>query len=197
MTIPRANVLGVAVSAINIEMALQQIESWIRAQAPNYVCITGVHGVMESQQDADLRQIHNAAGMVTPDGMPMVWLSRFQGYHHVQRVYGPDLMTAVCRESEKWGYSHFFYGGAPGVAERLAHKLKSRVPRLKVVGTHCPPFRPLTQEEDQTIVEKINAVRPNIVWVGISTPRQERWMAEHVGRLSSSVLIGVGAAFDF
>ena len=116
MTIPRANVLGVGVSAINIEMALQQIESWIRAQAPNYVCITGVHGVMESQQDADLRQIHNAAGMVTPDGMPLVWLSRFQGHHHVQRVYGPDLMTAVCRESEKRGYSHFFYGGAPGVA---------------------------------------------------------------------------------
>jgi len=195
--IPRADVLGVGVSAINMGMALLEIEEWIRAQEPHYVCITGVHGVMESQQDEELRRIHNAAGMVTPDGMPLVWLSRLRGFRHVERVYGPDLMMALCRESEKQGHSHFFYGGAPGVAEKLASRLKSRFPGLRVAGTHCPPFRPLTVEEDQAIVENINAVRPDIVWVGISTPRQERWMAEHVGRLNSSVLIGVGAAFDF
>ncbi|MEW6301449.1 MAG: WecB/TagA/CpsF family glycosyltransferase [Thermodesulfobacteriota bacterium] len=197
MEIARANILGVGVSAINMATALEAIEEWIARREPHYVCVTGVHGLMESQRDETLRRIHNAAGLVTPDGMPLVWLSRVMGFRHVDRVYGPDLMLAVCHRSVTRGYRHFFYGGAPGVAPLLARRLQSRFPGLAVVGTDSPPFRPLTAEEDRAAVERINAAQPDIVWVGISTPKQERWMASHVGRLSAPVLIGVGAAFDF
>ncbi len=197
MTIPRANILGVGVSAINMEMALRTIGGWISSREPQYVCVTSVNGVIESQWDEELRSIHNAAGLVTPDGMPLVWLSRLMGYPCVERVYGPDLMLAVCERSAEQGCRHFFYGGAPGVAEKLVVRLQSRFPGLKVTGVYSPPFRPLTSEEDQALGERINAAGPDIVWVGISTPKQERWMVEHVGRISAPVLIGVGAAFDF
>jgi N-acetylglucosaminyldiphosphoundecaprenol N-acetyl-beta-D-mannosaminyltransferase len=196
-TISRANVLGVGVSAINMQMALHTIEEWISRREAHYVCITGVHGVMESQRNAEVLRIHNAAGLVTPDGMPLVWLSRLKGFSHVERVYGPDLMLAVCERSVRPGYRHFFYGGAPGVAAKLAGRLESRFPGLQVVGVESPPFRPLTAHEDRAVVERINRARPDIIWVGLSTPKQERWMAEHVDRLNAPVLIGVGAAFDF
>jgi len=195
--VPRINVLGVGVSALNMEMALEIIEGWIERREPHYVCVTGVHGVMESQRDENLRRIHNRAGLVTPDGMPLVWLSRLKGFRHVERVYGPDLMLALCGRSAAKGYRHFFYGGAQGVPEQLAARLQERFPGLQVAGTFSPPFRPLTPEEDDQIIQMINEAAPDIVWVGLSTPKQERWMAEHVGRLTAPVLIGVGAAFDF
>jgi N-acetylglucosaminyldiphosphoundecaprenol N-acetyl-beta-D-mannosaminyltransferase len=195
--IPQVNILGVGVSAIATVMALQTIEVWIKRCEPHYVCITGVHGVMESQRDASLRQIHNRAGLVTPDGMPLVWLSWLMGFPHVERVYGPDLLLATCQYGALKGYRHFFYGGAPGVAERLVRRLQARIPELQVAGIESPPFRPLTPDEEQTEAARINTTRPDIVWVGISTPKQELWMARHVGRLVAPVLIGVGAAFDF
>lgn len=195
--IERTDVLGVGVSAVNMELALRTIEGWIARGEQHYVCVSGVHGVMESQADEALRQIHNRAGMVTPDGMPLVWLSRLNGRRHVDRVYGPDLMLACCELSLRRGYRHYFYGGAEGVPELLAERLSKRFPGLRVVGTYSPPFRPLTPEEDETLVDRINATEPDIVWVGLSTPKQERWMAAHVGRVRAPVLIGVGAAFDF
>jgi len=152
---------------------------------------------MECQRDPELRRIYNASGMTTPDGMPLVWLSRLHGYHHVDRVYGPDLMLALCERSVKRGYRHFFYGGAEGVPEHLAARLQSRFPGLIVAGTYSPPFRPLRPEEDEQIVQLINETSPDIVWVGLGSPKQERWMAEHIDRLTAPVLIGVGAAFDF
>ena len=193
----RCDVLGVGISAINIPMAVRVIERWIRRKSKNYVCITGVHGVMESQRDAELKRIHNAAGMVTPDGMPMVWMNRLKGHCHVGRVYGPDLMLEVCSQSVKKGWKHFFYGGAEGVADLLSQKLRGRFPGMQVVGTYCPPFRPLTDEEDRALVQQINASGADIVWVGLSTPKQEGWMAAHRDRLDAAVLVGVGAAFDF
>ena len=193
----RCDVLGVAISAINRPMALATIERWISARTRNYVTVTGVHGVMESQHDPELMRIHNDAGMVTPDGMPMVWISRLRGFKQVRRVYGPDLMLDVCQRSVQTGWKHFFYGGAEGVANLLAQKLQKRFPGLRVAGTFCPPFRPMTDQEDAELVDRINAARADIVWVGLSTPKQEYWMARHVGRLEAPVLIGVGAAFDF
>jgi len=195
--IPRANILGVGVSAVNLEMAVYAIDGWITKREPHYICVSGVHGLMESQRDRELRDIHNAAGLVTPDGMPLVWLSRLLGFRHVDRVYGPDLMLATCAHSVEQTHRHFFYGGAPGVAEQLIQQLKARFPTLQVVGSYSPPFRSLTAEEDQAVVEQINAAQPDIVWVGISTPKQERWMAAHIGKVTAPVLIGVGAAFDF
>ncbi len=197
VNIERTNVLGVGISAINVPMALEVLDAWIRQPHHTYVCITGVHGVMESQADPELRKIHNQAGLVTPDGMPMVWMSRLAGHKHVDRVYGPDLMLAVCEASLQKGYRHFFYGGNEGVPELLRDKLQEKFPGLQVVGTYSPPFRPLTPEEDAAIVARINAARPDIVWVGLSTPKQERWMAAHLGKVQAPVMIGVGAAFDF
>lgn len=193
----RCDVLGVGISAVNLDLAVQQIDAWIVSRQRNYVCITGVHGVMESQRDPQLKRIHNAAGMVTPDGMPMVWMNKLRGNGHVGRVYGPDLMLEVCAAGEQRGYKHFFYGGGEGVAEKLSARLRERFPKMQVVGTYCPPFRPLTEDEDRALVEQINSSGADIVWVGLSTPKQERWMAAHLNRLSAPVMIGVGAAFDF
>ncbi len=193
----RCDVLGVGISSINIPLALETINNWIARGHKSYVTITGVHGVMESQSDPELKRIHNAAGLVTPDGMPMVWMNKLAGNSHVSRVYGPDLMLAVCKESQTRNYKHFFYGGADGVADLLVSKLKEKFPQLQVVGTYCPPFRKLTPDEDRQLVEQVNASGADIVWVGLSTPKQEYWMSEHVGRLNSPVMVGVGAAFDF
>jgi N-acetylglucosaminyldiphosphoundecaprenol N-acetyl-beta-D-mannosaminyltransferase len=193
----RLNVLGVGISAINMQLALEQIDEWIQAGEQQYVCVTGVHGVMESQRDPIVRRIHNQAGLVTPDGMPLVWLSRMNGFSHVERVYGPDFMLAVCEHSVAKGYKHFLYGGGREVARKLQKALETRFPGIKIVGIHTPPFRNLTPEEDSEIVETINQAEPDVVWVGLSTPKQERWMAGHRSRLFASALIGVGAAFDF
>ena len=173
----RMNILGVGVSAINMSMALDAMDEWILRDEPHYVCVTGVHGIMESYRQEAVRDIHNAAGLVVPDGMPLVWFSRLKGFRHVTRVYGPDLMLAVCERSVERGYRHFLYGGAPGIAERLASRLQARLPGLKVAGVYSPPFRPLEPAEDEQIVETINSARPDIVWVGVSTPKQEIWMA--------------------
>jgi N-acetylglucosaminyldiphosphoundecaprenol N-acetyl-beta-D-mannosaminyltransferase len=193
----RTNVLGVHISSIDLSDAAATIEHWISARSRNYVCITGVHGVMESRRDERLRRIHNEAGMVTPDGMPLVWFSRLSGKSRTKRVYGPDLMREMSAVSGRRGYRQFYYGGAEGVAEKLKHVLVNTHPELRVVGTLCPPFRELTAQEDQAIVDAINAAQPDIVWVGLSTPKQEFWMAEHIGRIEAPVMVGVGAAFDF
>ena len=192
----RVDVLGVGVSAIDMPAAVDRIEGWIRQGSRNYICVTGVHGVMESQRDAELRRIHNASGLTTPDGMPMVWAGHWAGASWMRRVYGPDLMLAICQRAQEMGWRSFFYGGREGVPERLAERLVERFPGLNVVGTYSPPFRDLTAEEDAALVAEINSSHADLVWVGLSTPKQERWMAAHVGRLNAPVLLGVGAAFD-
>src|SRR3954467_1546398 len=133
-------------------MAVQTIERWIARRQKHYVCVTGMHGVTECQTDAELKRIHNGAGMVTPDGMPMVWLNKLNGFRHVSRVYGPDLMHDVCAESVAKGHRHFLFGGAEGVADLLAEKRKEKFPGLQIAGTFCPPFRKMTDEEDKALV---------------------------------------------
>jgi N-acetylglucosaminyldiphosphoundecaprenol N-acetyl-beta-D-mannosaminyltransferase len=194
--ISSVDVLGVHVSAIDPPMALAEIERWITSGEQHYVCVTGVHGVMESQRDPELREIHNRSGLTTPDGMPMVWTGRRAGATWMKRVYGPDLMLDVLARAADRGWSSYFYGGKEGIPERLAQRMTERFPGLRIVGTFSPPFRALTADEDAAIVDQINAADPDLVWVGLSTPKQERWMAAHVGRLSARVLLGVGAAFD-
>ncbi|MCZ6861641.1 MAG: WecB/TagA/CpsF family glycosyltransferase [Alphaproteobacteria bacterium] len=191
------NVLGVPVSIVDMAAALEVIDGWIAARAQEFVCLRDVHGVMACQDDPELLDIHRRAGMVAPDGVPLVWAGRLMGAQGVARVCGPDLMPALCEYSLAKGYRHYFYGGAPGVAERLAERLQARFPGLEVAGTHSPPFRPLNEAEDAAVVDKIDGSRADIVWIGLSTPKQERWMAAHLGRLEAPVMLGVGAAFDF
>lgn len=196
-TVPRVDVLGVGVSAITMDDALSHIERWIADDAREYVCITTVHGIMESRMDASLRDVMNSSGLTTPDGMPLVWLAHRAGHARVTRVYGPDLLLEACALAAQKGYRFFFYGGAEGVPEELAAQLVSKHPGLDVVGCLSPPFHALSREEDDEIVSAINRARPDVVWVGLSTPKQERWMADHLGRIDAKVMVGVGAAFDF
>ena len=194
---PRVDVLGVHVSTVDLPAAVAEISRWREMGERHYVCVTGVHGVMESQRDEDLREIHNRSGLTTPDGMPMVWSGRYAGVKATDRVYGPDLMLELCEKAAQEGWLSYFYGGREGVADVLARRLTDRFPGLEVAGTYCPPFRPLTADEDDEIVDRINASGADLVWVGLSTPKQERWMASHMHRLNAFALLGVGAAFDF
>jgi N-acetylglucosaminyldiphosphoundecaprenol N-acetyl-beta-D-mannosaminyltransferase len=193
----RGDVLGVNVSAIAMDDAIATLERWISEGRREYVCVTDVHCVMECRRDPLLRKIYNEAGMVTPDGVPLVYFLRLIGRKRTQRVYGPDLMREMTAVSGRRGYRQFYYGGDVGVAEKLKETLVGSVPGLQVAGTFCPPFRQMTPAEDRAVVDAINAARPHIVWVGLGAPKQERWMAEHLGRIDAPVMIGVGAAFDF
>ena len=197
MKIERVNVLGVGVSAINLEMAKQAFAEAIENKKKGYVCVTGVHGIMESQEHVAIRSIHNAAFLCTPDGMPMVWLGRLRGFSHMDRVYGPDLMLDIFSISAARGWKHFFYGGANGVARELKRKLKQRFPGVDIVGTYEPPFRPLDEREEAELISAVDETRPDIIWVGLSTPKQERFMAQYLPKLNTTLMVGVGAAFDF
>jgi N-acetylglucosaminyldiphosphoundecaprenol N-acetyl-beta-D-mannosaminyltransferase len=194
---PRVNVIGTGISAINMPMALSIIDDWIARRDRSFICVRDAHGVVASRRDPALRAAHRHAGLVTPDGMPLVWLCRRAGFKHVDRVYGPDLLLALCEHSVARGYRHFFYGGGGGVAEELAARLQQRFPGLVVAGTFSPPFRDPRNEEETEIGRLINDSRADIVWVGLSTPKQEMWMARQRERLLAPVLIGIGAAFDF
>lgn len=193
---PRENILGIGVSAINMDDAVEIISNWIDKAERQYVCVTGVHGIMESRRSERIRQIHNAAGLVTPDGMPLVWLLKSAGFEQVSRVYGPDLMLAVFSAGEARGYRHVFYGATETTLALLQESFRRRFPRAHIVDSIAPAFRPLSPAEDEAHVARINQVSPDIVWIGLGTPKQEQWMADHRGSLTASVLIGVGAAFD-
>lgn len=195
--IPRANLLGVGISAIDMNQAVGLLQSCVENGERGYVCVTGVHGVMEAQKDPDLRRILNRSLLTTPDGMPTVWIGRAQGFANMKRVFGPDLMLRICEISGKKGYRHFFYGGGPGVAEKLQQVLMDRFPGLKVVGTYTPPFRNLNEQEEGELRRIVATAKPDFLWVGLSTPKQERFMARYISLLEAKLMIGVGAAFDF
>lgn len=195
--VPRVDVLGTHISALTPLIAVDEISRWVENRVRSYVCVTGVHGVMESVRDARLRRVHNASGLTVPDGMPMVWAGHRAGAHWMRRVYGPDLMLAVLERAAQHGWSSYLYGAGDGVPELLARRLTALVPGLKIAGGYSPPFRPLTAAEDVAVVQRINDSGADLVWVGLSTPKQERWMADHRARLAAPALLGVGAAFDF
>ena len=197
MSLPQVAILGGQISALNMQLALKQMETWLAERSSNYICVTPAHSIMECVNDPTLFPIFNGAGMVTPDGMAVVWLLKLKGHKQVSRVYGPDLLLAVCEHGLPKGYRHYFYGGAPGVTEKLVEKLSERFPGLQVAGMLAPPFRPLSPEEDQDIVRQINGARADIIWVGLGSPRQEIWMHSHLGKVNAPLMVGVGAAFDF
>jgi N-acetylglucosaminyldiphosphoundecaprenol N-acetyl-beta-D-mannosaminyltransferase len=194
---PRLDVLGTGISAIDLATAVDVIEDWVERGERRYVCVANVHSVMEAYRDPSLREVMNRSGLTTPDGMPLVWLLEHAGHRPVSRVYGPDLLLEVCRRSAATGHRHFFLGGAEGVADTMADRLRARFPGLQVAGTLSPPFRPLSPEEDVALVRTVNQAAPDMVWVGLGAPKQERWMAAHRDRLTAPAIIGVGAAFDF
>lgn len=192
----RVNILGVGVHAINMQQTVSYLLDSVARKKKGYVCVTGVHGIMEAQRNPRFCRILNESLLTVPDGMPTVWLGKHTGQTQMGRVFGPDLMLNLCRESAPQSFTHFLYGGAPGVAQELKQRLEASFPRIRVVGTHTPPFRPLTMQEHFELVRQVNQAAPDIIWVGLSTPKQERFMAEYLPTFRTSLMLGVGAAFD-
>ncbi len=182
---------------MDMARAVGTIANAVANRRKGYVFATGVHGVMEAQRDPALRAIFSRALLVVPDGMPTVWMGRLQGHRRMRRVFGPDMMLAVMADPALQECSHFLYGGADGVANHLERSLRRRLPAIRIVGTNTPPFRPLNETEQKSLRDTIARLRPDIIWVGLSTPKQERFMAEYLPRLDCTLMIGVGAAFDF
>lgn len=192
-----ANVLGVDVDAIDMDGALKQIAAILESPRKGYVCVAGVHGVMEAQRSVQLFRAYSESEITIPDGMPLVWVGHMQGHEAMQRVTGPDLMREVFGRKEFAGMTHFLYGGQEGVAEELRDKLRERFPWVKIVGTYTPPFRDLSGSEQEQLVGTIRELKPDIMWVGISCPRQEIFMARYLPMLDTKLMFGVGAAFDY
>ena len=194
---PHADVLGIRVSAVHMRSAVDLVTRWIETGKSGYVCMTGVHGVMEAQGDPELRRILNRSLLNAPDGMPMTWVGRIQGHRAMDRVFGPDFMAALCPVAVEHGYRFFLYGGKPGVAPLLGETLQQKFPGLQIAGTFTPPFGDLSVQQEQDFFEQVRKAKPHILWVGLSTPKQERFMAHYVRTLQVPLLVGVGAAFDF
>jgi len=194
--IPSFRVLGVRVDAVQIPDIIRVVEQWIQKRGPaQYIAVTGMHGVSESREDAKFHEILETAGLVIPDGMPLVWLGRLQGHDEMKRrTPGAEVMENFCRQTGS-RYRHFFYGGAPGVADLLAKTEHERY-GIQIAGTYCPPFRPLTPEEEEEVHSIIHKAAPDVLWVGLSTPKQEKWMYAHRNSIKVPVMFGVGAAFD-
>jgi len=192
-----ANVLGVQVEALDMERALFRIAETLGNGPKGYVCAIGVYGVMEAQRDPMLAAAFAGAAIAVPDGMPMVWVGRLQGRRNMQRVAGPDLMLEVFRRIEFSSCRHFLYGGNEGVAGQLAAALQKRFPGTQIVGTYTPPFRELSQAEEEDLIARVDEYEPDIIWVGISTPKQDKFMHRYLPRLKTRLMFGVGAAFDF
>ncbi len=193
---PRGYVLGMRVDATSLEDATRRVLVWSKTGESRYVCVANVHMVMEAYDAPDFRRIVNAADLVTPDGMPLVWMLWRLGFPKQERVAGPDLTLKVCEAAAREGVPVGFYGGSPEVLQSLVTNLKRKYPALKITYAHSPPFRPLSPEEDARVVEEINSSGTRILFVGLGCPKQERWMAAHKGRVQA-VMLGVGAAFDF
>ncbi len=193
---PRVNILGVGVSAVSMAEAVDKSLQLLERGERGYVCVTGVHGIMEAQADEGFRRLLNDSFLTTPDGMPTVWLGHFHGFDQMTRVYGPDYMLALSEAGAGRGVRHFLYGGKPGVAEALAASLLARIPGMEIVGTYTPPFRRLSGEEEQELASALERTRADVLWVGLSTPKQERFMGEYGERLPVKLMVGVGAAFD-
>jgi len=194
---PKAEVLGISIDAVNMHQAIEHISQELSHRRKGYVCLAGVHGVMEAHRDPELANIFAGATLVAPDGMPTVWVGRHQGHRNMERVTGPDLMLEVMRREEFRGFTHFLCGGKEGVADELRLTLTSRDPGVRIVGTYTPPFGPLCTAQEDEMLAAVAEAKPDIVWVGISTPKQERFMARYLPMMDTTLMFGVGAAFDF
>jgi len=194
---PAAQVLGVEVDAIDMEGALAHIAKALRESTKGYVCVAGVHGVMEAQRSRLIAQIYAGSEMTVPDGMPLVWVGQLQGHTNMQRVTGPDLMLEIFRRKEFSHVTHFLYGGVEGIADELRDKFSAQFPWAKIVGTCTPPFHELSSLEEGELITRISELKPDILWIGIGCPKQEIFMSRYLPLLDTKLLFGVGAAFDF
>jgi N-acetylglucosaminyldiphosphoundecaprenol N-acetyl-beta-D-mannosaminyltransferase len=190
-------ILDVRFDLADYASVFNTIDQWRQRRQQAYITLANPHSVLLCHRDKQMRQAISIASLTLPDGAGIIWACNILGYENHSRVTGPELMLKLCDWGRKDGYRHYFYGGNEGVADSLACRLSEMYPGLQVAGTYCPPFRQLRAEEDKAVVEKINAAKPDIVWVGLGAPKQEKWMAQHLGMINATVMVGVGAAFDF
>lgn len=191
------SLLGVNVSRVNPALAVRQICEWVGQKQRTYVCVAPVSTLVDAKRSPEYMQVINAAGMVTPDGMPVVWLARSRGCRDVERTYGPDLLLEVCNYGQDLGLRHFFYGGSEDTLRKLQHKLIGRYPRMLMAGSYAPAFHPQVVQEEARVIDRINDSAADIVWVGLGSPKQDFWMQLHRPLLNAPVIVGAGAAFDF
>ncbi len=192
----RANVLGVGIHSLNLQSAVELMELAVVCRRQGYVCVTDVRVVIEAQDDPTYRKVLNNSFLTVPDGRPTVWVGWSQGYDQMDQVGGPDLILQFCQLSSQKGYTQFLYGGAPGVAEQLRDVLTRRYPGLKVVGTYTPPFRPLSGSEESEVCKLLARLKPDVTWIGLGAPKQELFMAQYLKKFDTTLMVGVGAAFD-
>lgn len=194
--LPYTEILKTNINVTNIDEAVGYIDKYLEQMRGEYICISNVHTTVTAYRDEEYRKVQNGSILNMPDGKPLSIVQKLRGYTQAGRVPGPDLMPAIFKLSEKRGYRHYFYGSTPETIEKLGIRLKEAYPRLQIVGMYSPPFRPMTVEEDAEIIEQINETKPDFIWVGLGAPKQERWMAEHKGKVNG-IMLGVGAGFDF
>ena len=186
------------IDAIQIPQVLQEMEKWIgEKNFGNYICISNMNDIAYGYKDEQIKKATNAASLSVPDGMSLVFLARLKGFDIKERVYGADLMQGFFKMAVQKGYRNYFYGGSEEALKGLTANVKKQFPQLKIAGFYSPPFRPLDKKEKGEIIDKINEVSPDVLWVGLGCPKQQLWMSEHRGRLKVPVMVGVGAAFDF
>ena len=190
------SILGTKINVTDMEKTVRHIEEHLEELKGHYICVSNVHTTVTAYRDPQYRAVQNGAVMNIPDGKPLSIVQHMGGEKEAGRVPGPDLMPEIFSLSEKKGYRHYFYGSTQKTLDALRKKLSAQYPDMNIVGMYSPPFRPMTEEEDREAVERINAARPDFIWVGLGAPKQEKWMADHDGRVCG-LMLGVGAGFDF
>ena len=193
----KANILGVAVDVTNYDSAVKKVLSLIKEDEHHYICVASTQDIIIAQRDVKFKRIVNNADLVTADGWPVVWAMELSGMEQRGRVTGPDLMLEVCKESINKRYSHYFFGGAPGVPELLSKKLGQKYPGLIVKGAFSPPFKEIITQESEEILKMLNSSKADILWIGLSTPKQQYWIESNLDKINIPVVFAVGAAFDF
>ena len=194
--IPTCNILGVNIAAINMEWLVEYLDKNLLDIKGDYICVSNVHTTVTSYEDASYCAVQNGGLMAIPDGGPLSTVGRRRGCKNMARTTGPSLMREIFKISAKKGYRHYFYGSKQETLELLEKKLKENYPGIKIAGMYSPPFRPLTEEEDKAVIERINEANPDFVWIGLGAPKQEKWMAAHQGKIDG-LMLGVGAGFDY
>lgn len=194
--IPVCNILGVNIAAINMGWLIEFTDKHLRELSGDYLCVSNVHTTVMAMENRKYCAIQNGGVMAIPDGGPLATLGRNRGYKKMERTAGPSYMEAIFEITHKKGYRHYFYGSTEETLEKLYQILTKKYPDIQIVGMYSPPFRPLTKEEDCAIIERINDTKPDFVWVGLGAPKQEKWMAEHQGKVDG-FMVGVGAGFDY
>jgi N-acetylglucosaminyldiphosphoundecaprenol N-acetyl-beta-D-mannosaminyltransferase len=193
---PKSVILGVQTDAQRFDEAVTRLIAAASESRTQYVSTCPVYTLMMCRENPAVMAAVNGAGMVTADGMPVVWVQRQRGNPQAERVYGPDLLQAICQRTANTSIRHYFWGGAPGVPEQLATRLQTLYPGLNIAGTYSPPIEPVPAQPDPQVIERLNTAQPHIIWVGLGSPKQDLWMARYQTVLNAPLLIGVGAAFD-